>query len=154
MEDLNRAIKVARASLDASSRDDSCRVRMLNTLALTLQARMIRTTSIEDAHEALQAIENVKSLTPRTDSKLPIVLTNLAAILHDRFELFGDDYLEDLDRATATAEQVSSLIHRDSPHYVENLLLLIMSVKSRFDRIKRPADLEHAIRLSEQDTST
>ncbi|KAG8896578.1 hypothetical protein FRB99_008826, partial [Tulasnella sp. 403] len=142
---LEDAIILAREAADTHMDDPVLRSSALDCLRRVHDAMFRETGRVEHVGKGVEASEAV-NICPSTHPDRPIHLSNLACILHTRFEISANT--NDLDRSITLREQVlaiSPLSHRSL-----GLYNLAASLRVRFQATADLADLDRSIVLNEE----
>ena len=84
MDDLQEAIHMGQAALDANPEDHTHRAKYLNNLGIRLCDRYSRTGLMDDLQEAIRLEQAALDATPEDHPDRPQFLNNLQIILTDR----------------------------------------------------------------------
>ncbi|KAF2465628.1 uncharacterized protein BDR25DRAFT_239619, partial [Lindgomyces ingoldianus] len=103
MEDLEKAIRVARQAVEVTPDDHPDLAGRLNNLGNKLKSRYKRTGKMEDLEEAIRVARQAVEVTPDDHPHLAACLNNLGNKLESRYERTGK--MENLEEATRVTQQ-------------------------------------------------
>lgn len=150
LDDLDRAVDVARASLSVTPVNDERRRDIFNILAFALLSRMTRTKSLEDGQEGLATLNELIKYTPSTDIRFASFLSNFAYGVRIHIETFGESFMEYLDLGITAIKEALTLMPNDHSDYVRLQSNLSNLLNRRFKAHGQVSDLEEAILTSER----
>ncbi|VDB96097.1 unnamed protein product [Peniophora sp. CBMAI 1063] len=165
VEDLNEAIALLQRSMelvpedhpdfiatsdrgvDATSDGSSVLLAMtMGSLSEALHSRFEAAGRLEDLNECIEMQWRALELIPSRRHERSSLLHNLSSSLHSRFRRQG--HARDLDDAiTAIRDALRLLGDDEHPEKATYLSTLGKVFQSRFERMKDPLDIEHAVSL-------
>ena len=131
IEDLDRAIHVAKRAVELSTLDDQNYAAYIETLGSTLFCRFQETGSMDDLQDSIDAKEQAVKLQKNLQLH-PMCLVNLGIALMNRFERTKSTH--DLERAFFLCQDALKSTPGDDPIYATRLHILGSVFKTLFQR--------------------
>ncbi|UKZ70866.1 uncharacterized protein TrAtP1_011835 [Trichoderma atroviride] len=119
MDDLDRAVGIARNAVDAVPHDDAQQAAFLGSLGKVLGVWFEQTGSMDDMDQAISMINKAVDATPCDNPLRWMQLHNLSVLLGLRFDQTGS--IDDLNRGFSAASDAVDRILRGHPNYVSCL---------------------------------
>ena len=147
--DVDEAIRVLAAALDATPAADPALPSRLNNLGIALRTRQLRRAGgREDVDRAIAAFERALELTGVDEPDAAALHANLGNALHQRHDLTGG--LRDLDRSVRELETALQATPRDSADRASTLNNLGATLSARADAAGSAEDVARAVALTRE----
>lgn len=146
MDDLDRAISLARNAVDAASHEDPQQAWFLSSLGTMLGLRFDQTGSTDDINQAISMTNDAMNATPYDHPNRATYLGCLGTHLGRRFNQLGlTDDLNQAVRAVSDAVDAAPYDNLSRPLRLNNLANLL---SQRFDHIGLMDDVDRAIAVA------
>ncbi|PWI64610.1 hypothetical protein PCL_09504 [Purpureocillium lilacinum] len=145
-EHIDKAIGLARGSIDIKDSGVLPPPNRLNNLGVMLQSRYERTGEMGNLEEAITVARKAVNSTPIDHPVRASRLNNLGNILRDQFERTGD--IASLEEAITVARQAVDSTPADHPGRAACLNNLGIMLQSRYERTGGMGNLEEAITVA------
>ncbi|MFI5828573.1 CHAT domain-containing protein [Streptomyces sp. NPDC051578] len=145
LDDLEEAVRVARAGVQDTREGQPERALCLGNLGLILQSRFKRTGDLKDIDEAVEANRAAVRATTDAHPQRAICLSNLCVTLLDRFNRSGD--LRDVDEAVEAGRASVRATPDSHPNQAAHLSALGSALRFRFQGTGSLADADEAVDL-------
>ncbi|KAI0413507.1 hypothetical protein F5X98DRAFT_378753 [Xylaria grammica] len=116
LEDLEKAIQLAKRVVGNTAQGNPARPSRLSGLSEMLFHRYQRTNETDDLLEAISGAEASLSLTAKPDTKPPSRLSSLAVMLLSEFYL--TEQVKTLESSVARAQEAVESVSEDDPTYI------------------------------------
>jgi hypothetical protein len=148
IEDINRAVEVAKLAVKHTATEDSLnQILHCDKLARLLRTRFDATSTTEDLNQIIEIREAALTTTP-DHTRRPNWLIEITILLKKRFERKQD--IADLDRAISLAQLAAKEApHDDLENYIGLLSNVSMFLKVRYQLKPTAEDLNEAIETLE-----
>ncbi|GES61376.1 TPR-domain-containing protein [Aspergillus terreus] len=143
MDDVNHAVDIAKAALQATPPYHSSTLRRIGTLAAALAERFRRTHAVDDIDQAVDLTSFSLAFTDPHHINYALSLNNLAVYLLARFE--QTCRLEDINRAIEICQALESTSTGASHQRGLSLQTLSCCLARRFEQTRQAQDLDWAI---------
>ncbi|MGW1670717.1 CHAT domain-containing protein [Streptomyces sp. NPDC002324] len=151
--DVRNAVEAFHGAVRAADPHDPRLATYLSHLGVALHRRALSTTDASGPADALRGLGEARDHTRRAtrlcspeDPEYVLFLGNLAAVIASQAELFGEsvdfDALVDEERRELAALPAASRPRR--------MWLLVVVLRYRYDRTRRPEDIDEAVTLCQE----
>lgn len=146
---LDAAVSLAELGVSTFTANPTTQARWLSNHAMHLARRFDIDRDVQDINGAVLLLEKALAMTQEDDPSLPLRLSNLVAVLQQRYQRTGD--VNDLHLAVSYGDRSVESTHRQEPAKASLWMRQMARIlETRYQQTKNLEDLDLALRRAHQ----